>query len=122
MDRGPPRVIDRPEPGYWAVRLASGAPEVGAAIVRVTRRPADPACPTNLQGACNYLQAFLNGAPASLADVWTRRGRPISEAEYRFLVADRRWAKQWTPHAPEAHPYRRADPRQRAPVLPPKRR
>ena len=65
------------------------------------------------------LTARINGEIVPIDEVWTRRGRPISEAEYRYLVADRQWAKRWAPHLPEANPYRRIDPRQVAPVRPP---
>ena len=31
-------------------------------------------------------------------------GRPIDEAEYAFLLADRKWASEFAPETPEANP------------------
>lgn len=122
MDRTP-RIISRPQPGYWAVRLGGvGTPEVGAAIIRRVRRPPDPASPTNVQTECNVLEAYIDGRLVGVEDVWTRKGRPITEAEYRWMVEDRAWCRQWAPHSPEANPRVRVDLRAVAPVLPPKGR
>lgn len=118
-DRGSPRVIDRPREGFWAVRLGgAGSPEVGAAIIRRTRRSPDPAAPANIQGECNVLEAYLDGRLVALDEVWLRRGREISVGEYEFLVADRKWARRFKPAAPEARPHERVDMRMVAPIMP----
>jgi hypothetical protein len=103
----PVRVLGQYEPGYWAMRLAKGAPEVGACIrwEQTTHEPGDE---TNRMDRSPILTARINGEVRHLDDVWTRRGRPITEAEYRFLVEDRGWAKDHAPHLPEANPHRRA--------------
>jgi hypothetical protein len=113
-----PRFTAFPVPGFWAVRLANGAPEVGAAIIRRTRRSPDPASQANIQGECNMLDAFLDGRLVSLDEVWLRRGRTIDEREYQFLLDDRKWARSFRPRAPEANPHDRADLRAMPPVLP----
>lgn len=120
-DRGAPRVIDRPQPGFWAVRLGgAGTPEVGAAIIRRTRRSPDPSAPQNIQGECCVLDAFLDGRTVSVDEVWHRRGRPIAPHEYEFLVADRAWARRYSRHEPEARPWDRVNMRKLAPVMPKK--
>ena len=118
------RCRPQPEPGYWAVRLGGkNTPEVGAAIIRRLHRPPDPASPTNVQGECNVLEGYLNGRLTLLAVVWLRtfQGRPIDESEYRFLVADRAWARAYRPRLPEANPYERVDLRTAPPALPTRR-
>jgi len=71
MNRAQPaRRIDVPEPGWFRLRLARGAPPVGA---RVYQR-------------LGQLAAEINGGEASVDDVWTS-GEPIDEAEYRRLLA-----------------------------------
>jgi hypothetical protein len=111
------RVIDRPAPGFWAVRLAGGAPEVGAAILLV-HTTFEPAHPTNLMDRSPSLAAYINGFRVSLGDVWERKGRQISEDEYRFLIADRDWARRYAPRSAEANPHQKADLRALPPVLP----
>lgn len=105
----PFRVIDRPRPGYWAVRVRKGAVEVGARIYWT----ACPHCaatiepesfPPNVSERSPTLAAEINGEPATLDEVWLRRGRPLSEADYRFLLADRAWAAQHAPADPAANP------------------
>jgi hypothetical protein len=114
-----PRFMSFPMPGFWSVRLGGkGSPEVGAAIIRRTRRSPDPAAPTNIQGEANFLEAYLNGRLVSLDAVWLRRGRPIERSEYDFLVADRTWASRHAPHSAEARPNEKADLRAMPPVMP----
>ena len=67
--RQPSRRIDAPEPGWFRLRLARGAPPVGARIY------------TRL----GQLVAEINGAEADVDAVWTS-GEAISEAEYRRLI------------------------------------
>ena len=67
--RQPSRRIDAPEPGWFRLRLARGAPPVGARIY------------TRL----GQLVAEINGAEADVDAVWTS-GEAVSEAEYRRLI------------------------------------
>ena len=67
--RQPSRRIDAPEPGWFRLRLARGAPPVGARIY------------TRL----GQLVAEINGCEADVDAVWTS-GEAISEAEYRRLI------------------------------------
>lgn len=103
-----PRRIDRPQPGYWAVRLSKGGVEV-AACIRWERTEREPAEPDNLMERSPILTARINGEIVPLDAVWLRRGREISEAEYKFLVADRAWARAHAPTLPEAEPTQPVD-------------
>ena len=100
------RIIGQPEPGWWMVRLVRGGPEVPAAILRVevADEPGNPR-----QDRSSYLAAFIGGEPVALSDVWERKGRTITEAEYKFQLADARWAKAHAPHEPKADPTRQIE-------------
>lgn len=102
-------------PGYFAITLVKGAPEVA---LRITHEPTP--CPET-------------GEPMDRSPVWTYIvngkteyqdmpenpklyiGREIDQAEYDYLLADRQWAANYAPHLPEAQPTVKADPR----TLPP---
>lgn len=103
-----PRIIGRPEPGYWLIRLVRNGPPVPAAIMwaqtthdPVTGEPMDRS---------RFLVAVIGGKPAGLEDVWHRRGRPIDEAEYRFRLADAAWAREHAPSDAHANPTRSINP------------
>src|SRR5262249_8083999 len=101
-----PRIIGQPEPGYWMVRLVRGGPEVPAciALMTVADEPGNPR-----EDRSSYLAAFIGGEPVALSDVWERKGRPVTEAEYRFQLADAAWAKAHAPQEPKADPTRKID-------------
>lgn len=108
------RVISEPRPGLWAVRLTKGGVEVAARIFWT----ACPDCgavvepgswPPNIAERSPMLAAEINGEAVMLDAVWLRRGRAISEAEYRWLLADRAWAKEHRPDDPAADPMRAVD-------------
>lgn len=100
-----PRQIDRPEPGLWAVRLRRGAVEVAARIFWCGHEPGDP--DNELERP--FLDAEINGDRVPPDEVWHRRGRVISPAEYRFLIADRTWARDHAPEDPAANPLQAVD-------------
>ena len=97
-----------PQPGFWLVRLAKGAPQVPAAIVRV-HTTAEPGNPANLMERSPFLAAFVAGEPVDLDAVWQRRGEPITEAEYNFRIADLEHAKAWRPDDPRGKPREAVD-------------
>ena len=107
LDRTPRR-IDKPEPGFWLMRLRKGAPEVPAAIKLIHTRY-EPALPTNLMERSPFLAAFIRGEAVSLSDVWERRGRPITEAEYEYQLRLSGWAKTTTERTPLAQPRETVD-------------
>lgn len=102
-----PRRIDQPECGHWMLRLVKNGPLVPAAIMRVhtTRHPETD----EPMERSPFLAAFIAGRPAAIDDVWLYRGQPITEAEYRFRVADLEWAVEHAPHEPIANPRRPVD-------------
>lgn len=99
LDRTP-RVISQPQPGFWAVRLRSRAVEVAARIWWCDHEPGEPENKLDQP----FLDAELNGVRVPPSRVWEMRGRVITEAEYRFLIADRKWAAEYSPNDPAAQP------------------
>lgn len=101
------RRIDRPEPGFWAVRLVRGGPEIAAAIIRdiILHEGDEPDARPERDVLCGY----IGGDIVALHDVWERKGRPITEVEYRGLVATHRRARQYSLDLPEAWPERKVD-------------
>src|SRR5665213_79021 len=114
-----PRILVRPQPGYYVMRLKRGAPLVAALIYQLC--PMVLAEPTLLCGPhpddwCRPLdrsrgyRALIDGKPAAIDSVWTARSlRPISRDEYQFRMGPlRHWARTG-PQVPEAQPRRRID-------------
>jgi hypothetical protein len=109
-----PRVLLRPEPGFYVMRLRRGAPLVPALICQLC--PMVVPQPTAVDGPhpddwCRPLdrspryRALINDKWAAVDQVWTARSlRPVSPAEYAFRVGPlRRWARA-NPVMPEARP------------------
>ena len=113
------RVLIRPRPGFYVMRLRSGAPLVAAIIYQlcpmVIPQPMTVAGP-HPDEWCRPLdrpprfEARLDGKRIELDRVWTARSlRPVSRAEYEFRNGPlRRWARE-NPSAPEARPHRPVD-------------
>jgi hypothetical protein len=117
--RPAPRVLIRPQPGFYVMRLRSGAPLVAVVIYQLC--PIVIPQPMTIAGPhpdewCRPLdrsrrcEARLDGKRVDLDRVWTARSlRPISRAEFEFRSGPlRRWARE-NPNAPEARPYRPVD-------------
>lgn len=100
--------------GYWLIRLRKGAPLVPA---RIWLCPHEPGAPDNILDTGPYLAAEVAGDPADPDEVWTHAfaddarpgGWPITEAEYRFRLADLRHARDWRPDDPLARPRAKVD-------------
>ena len=99
MDK--PRRTDCPEPGFYKLRLAKGAPVVGAIIFIPC--PIDPFYGFPMDRP-RHIEAMINGKPVHVDRVWLAKSEPISQAEYEYLIADRDWAAHHAPYAPEATP------------------
>lgn len=102
------RDISRPQEGYWLVRLVKKGPLVPAAIIR-EHTTAEPGNPTNKMERSPTLAAYIAGNPCDIDKVWLRRGAPISEAEYKYQVADGEWARSYAPNDPKAEPNKPID-------------
>jgi hypothetical protein len=97
-------------PGFFRLRLAAGAPWVAACVTegREGWRTAidgavhdwhpDPALAKGLLEICLH-------------------GEPITEAEYRYLLARAEWCRANDPGAPEATPKERFDPLTSRPIF-----
>lgn len=113
------RILIRPKPGFYVMRLRAGAPLVAAVIYQLC--PMVVPQPTTVVGPhpddwCRPLdrpprfEARLNGKRVDIDRVWTARSlRPVSRAEFEFRSGPlRRWARE-NPNAPEARPHRPVD-------------
>ncbi len=92
-----------PAAGYWAMKLAKNAPEVGAAIIWV-HTTCDPDYPEILMERSPFPVGYINGEVRHWDEILTRRRREITRQEYEFLLADRQWAASHAPYMPEARP------------------
>lgn len=101
--------IANPEPGYWAIRLVGNGPEVAARIFWTAcpdcGAQLEPGSLANVAERGAALAGEIDGRPVDPLDIWTRRRRPIDEPTYRWLLADRAWARDFARHLPEARPF-----------------
>lgn len=95
------RQTDKPKTGFFKMRLAKGAPEVGALIFIPC--PIDPFYGFPMDRP-RHIEAMINGKPCDVDRVWLSKAERISQAEYEFLLADRAWASAYAPSTPEANP------------------
>ena len=107
MDRGAPFVLDRPEPGWWMLRLRASAPEVPAMIAVLDHEPGDP--DNKLDRWPLPLWAEIAGQLADPLTVWAQRKRPISPEEYAYQRALCLWTREHAPDEPLAQPRKKTD-------------
>lgn len=110
-------VLDRPEPGFWMLRLAKGGVDVPARIFRHSTT-AEPGNPGNAMDRPAFLFAEILGDLVDLEAVWHVRRREISPAEYRFQIADFAHAREWRPGDPKATPREALDLTKLPPLYP----
>lgn len=109
------RRIDKPEPGFFRMRLVKGGPWVGARLIYGPSR--DPETGGVMEERSWFWETWINGtlaAPpspdptaAGVWRVWLCAPDEIDEPTYRHLIDDRAWCAAHAPHMPEAHPERR---------------
>jgi hypothetical protein len=87
------------------VKLRSGAVEVAARIFWCDHEPGEPE--NKLERP--FLDAEINAERVPPSWVWERRGRAITEADYRYLIALGKWAREHAPHEPAANPREAVD-------------
>lgn len=106
-----PRRIDRPEPGFWLVRLAGARSPVTPAAIERRAVEHEPGAPDNdMRGTRSAtLVGFIAGRECHPDDVWIRDAEPITKDEYQFRIADLAWCRDHAPNEPIAQPYRRTD-------------
>jgi hypothetical protein len=98
-----PRDMSRPECGFWLVKRGRNTPQVPARIFWCDHEPNEP---TNIldRWPIPFLAAEIAGKPVDLDEVWHRKGTPITEKEYLFLMAERAWLQKYQPNDPLANP------------------
>lgn len=99
--------VDTPVAGCYRTRLVRNGPFVP---VRIWHGPPhDPVTGEELDRSWRW-QCLVAGELADLHRVWPWCGRhPISEADYRLMLAQAEWAKQYAPHSAEAQPRKPVD-------------
>ena len=102
------RDINKPEPGYWMMKLGKGTVESPCSI-QWEHTTYEPGNPENVMERSPILTARINGEIVDLELVWTRRGREITKVEYDFHIADIEWLKQNQPDHPKANPTEKVD-------------
>lgn len=97
-----------PQAGFYRTKLRSGSIIGGVHIWHGP--PFDPDTGEEMDRSWRW-QAKFDGEPIDIDRVWpVCAGSPISEEEYRRLVARREWAKQHAPASAYAEPGRKYDP------------
>lgn len=111
-----PRQIDKPRPGFFAMRLVKGGPEIAARIYLPC--PLDPEFCGPLDRS-RHLLAEVNGEekPDWVYRIWTG-AREINKAEFHYLRDDAAWCRRFAPHEPRANPRQTINSRQMVPVRP----
>jgi hypothetical protein len=97
------------KPGLYAITLAKNAPEVGCLVAYGP--PIDPLTGETLDRSYRW-SVWINGKEVHNSPAQYDRlliGRVITEAYYRWLLADRAWARQHAPDSPEANPRQRVE-------------
>lgn len=102
------REMGRPEIGFWMVKLTKNGAEVPASIFWCDHEPGLPENKVDQP----YLDGEAAGERIPPEDVWHRRGRSITEDEYRFQLADVLYCKQHLPSDPKANPKEKVNLRQ----------
>lgn len=110
----PARSVDQPEPGFFTLRLVKGGPKVPARIIHAPAT--DPLTGETLDRSY-WWSAEISGKPAGepsmqptdeVMRIWLF-GEPITEADYRYEVADMDWCLAHAPAEPKANPRQRID-------------
>ena len=107
-----PRVIDRPQPGFWLARFAKHGPLIPCAIVP-RAVPHEPGDPSNLMGPetrSPTLVGLIGNRVVDPARVWhCSPEREIDEREFLFRSADLEWLERYAPHDPAGHAFESVD-------------
>lgn len=116
---------DDPVPGYYMTRLTKGGPHVplrihfGPPVIDGEEQDRAPIWVVTVDGATDFVETGDDGYRCRVAhDVyryWPHCGRfPISEGDYRFMMARKQWAEKHDPTDPIANPRKKIDVRGRS--------
>ena len=107
------RPLSDPRPGYFKMRLVKGGPWVGAEIRHGPGVDPETGAPLDRAWLWEAIVAGRHvrqpaGDPlnAGVFRIW-ESGIEISEAEYRYLIADAEWCAKHAPEEPQATPEKR---------------
>lgn len=96
--------VDEPTAGTYRRRIVKGG--AWCAVKIWYGQPADPDTGELLDRSPRW-QATINGREVDVWDVWPEcSGEPISDEDFRLLIATNRWADQYAPASPEANPHK----------------
>lgn len=109
-----------PVAGYYATKLVRGGPRVpiriwfGLAVIDGEAQDRSPGWFVEIDGRTDRLERGEDGyecrIPLDVQKVWPFCAKdPITEAEYRFLIADAAHARDWRPDHPKANPREAVD-------------
>lgn len=109
-----------PVEGYYATRLVRGGPRVpvriwfGQAVVAGEEQDRSPGWFVEIDGRTDRVEFGDDGyrcrVPLDVEKVWPHCAKePITEAEYRYLVAHAGWAREHAPDHPKAQPRKPVD-------------
>lgn len=126
------RQLDRPEPGFYTLRLVKNGPRVAARIARLCTCTIGGGehAPHDWTPACDrpwpVWLAEINGDQVSEPDrdplkagvfrIW-ESGEPCTADEYRYRLELKAWAEREAPDAPEANPRKPIDLNQLPPLF-----
>jgi hypothetical protein len=100
--------VGSPVAGFYRTRLRGGGVIGGVRLWHGP--PLDPVTGEELDRSHRW-QAEFDGDPVDFDEVWPKcAGSPITEAEYRALVARREWSRKFAPGSAHADPRKRLDP------------
>lgn len=100
--------IGNPKQGFYKRRLVRGGVDVA---VRIYIEDGDRDWDTGELLSDQIIRCEVDGVlQEDVFEHWSHcADNPISEAEYRYLLADRAWARRYAPQSPEANPRRPVD-------------
>lgn len=112
-----PRIIGKPEPGFFRMRLVKGGPLVPARIFLPC--PIDPEFGFPMDRP-RHLIAEIDGviepAPRAVERIWLS-AELIDKATFEFMNADAEWCRTHAPAEPKASPRKAIDARKAPPVF-----
>lgn len=105
-----PRAVDKPEPGYFLLRLVRGGPHVAARILHDDGQ---------WQAIIDGVAADPHADPAQAVGVFRiwHGGRRCTQAEYDYRLSLKSWAVAAMPQHPAAQPRQPIDLASLPPVI-----
>jgi len=107
-----PRAVDKPEPGYFSMRLVKNGPQVAARILYDTAVGWSAIINGVVCGPAAEDPVHANG----VFRIWLGATRS-TESEYRYLLKSAAWANKHAPDDPMANPSKPIDLRNLPPVF-----